>query len=254
MLTSHGDVTQLIEHAHTVRTEAQCDLVIANDLKLGLGRKFFVTPTGWWEGKTEDVAMAAAWIHEIKQGGFYRSKATLNVSLKEHLKEWALAERLWDRIEPYWERCDDLLHGCFAVRLPEGFITTRRGKRQGSGNDPLAHVRRVDHDDRSVWVDPGLIKATLNAPMLDRIFETNPHVNVIVHLHRALKKARTEPYIPPGTVAEAELGQHVPFLDGNSLDPIGVNIQGHGSVVGFRTTDLNEIMTFVKDGRNWQWE
>lgn len=144
-LTSHGDLDQLIEHARYVMQESQADLVVANDIKLGLGRKFFVTPTGWWEGETKDIALAATGIAANKQRGFYRSifqvdvgpdNKDLKVGTPEADKAYTTAKDLWSRLHLTMPE-----HGCLAVRLPpEGFVTTTRGKSGRDTNVPYTEM------------------------------------------------------------------------------------------------------------------
>jgi hypothetical protein len=259
-LTSHGDLDKLIEHAQHVLEESRADVVVANDLELGLGRKFFVTPVGWWEGDTKDIAVVAKGIWERKHSGFYRSRCRADVEPDHKNIEnktpgtdeaYTTASALWDRLGDQMKP-----HGCLAVRIKGGgFVTTTRGKsglHEGVrytgntyGSGCLTAVWAVDHTERTVLVGHHQFsqeKATLNAPLLAKMFELHPDVKVIVHLHRYLKNALTTDYAPPGTVAEMKLAH--PEIR-------AFNIQGHGSIATFVTDDVDRIMRWVKDPETW---
>ena len=115
-----------------------------------------------------------------------------------------------------------IIFGTVAVRYKGGFITTGRGKREL--NDI---VRVIGHDNmsREIIVE-GTKKASLNAPLLARIFE-NPNVEYIVHYHEQEKGLPSFPYAPPGTVRDTNRSNHTSF-----------NIQEHGC-----------MLLFDKDGR-----
>ena len=256
-LTSVGDV-DMTTHAEEVLYEAKCDFVVANDLQLGLGRKFFVTPTGWVERKACDIIDRAEAIRDQKQSGFYKSVRGSKRVDDEGGPEptdpaWPLAQGLWGRLEQHWTQAHGgILHGCFAVRCKtDGFLTTSRGKTADNDQAVLTRVLRVNHEER--WVLHHYHKATLNAPLLSRLFETHPRVNVIVHLHRLARSAYSNvPYVVPGTAMEADLADKAMTPTAHVLDPVVLNIEGHGSLVGFRTTDVDEIMAWVEHEPNWQ--
>ncbi|MHA2279621.1 MAG: hypothetical protein ACXAC5_01840 [Promethearchaeota archaeon] len=93
-----------------------------------------------------------------------------------------------------------LIFGTVAVRLPNsGFLTTIRGKDELSKHTT---VTSVDHKCRTVHV-AGELKATLNAPLLDRIFDNCPQAHAIVHHHAEQQGLPTYQYAPPGTVRDA---------------------------------------------------
>jgi len=246
-LTSHGDVGALVEHAQQVLVEAQCDFVVANDLKLGLGRKFFVTPTGWVEKEARDI-FPFAWnnILKPKVGGFYHTNIEFPSPTKKQ-GPWDLAEALYQHLLPRFspgtgKQGEEILHGCLAVRHGKGFITTQRGKTPDGGSQLTFSY--VDHDQRMVHTAGA--KATLNAPLLDKLFQEHPEVQVIVHLHQYLKGGvPTFPYTLPGTLSEAILA------DGRLGGVRAFNIEAHGSIASFTTSDVDEIMAWMDDPENW---
>lgn len=90
------------------------------------------------------------------------------------------------------------IFGTVAVRCGRtyeyrGFLTTSRGKKELSGK---VRVFGVDHINLLV---SATAKATLNAPLLDALFELNPEVDTIVHYHKQIPGLQTLPYAPPGT-------------------------------------------------------
>jgi len=254
-LTSCGDKAECIEHARVVMRDAKCDLVVANDLKLGLDRKFFVTPVGVFEGLASELPSIAIRIAQAKQSGFYESYG--RDTAREFLpaktgKAWDTARELYPRIQPHLSRTPDgHLHGCFAVRHEkDGFVTTSRAKLV-SDYIPLTHVERVCYHTKQVHHVHG--RATLNAPLLAQMFEAHPETQTIIHLHRHLVGALTFSYIPAGTDAERFLGQ-TPFgvVPGDLDTYPAFNIMGHGSIMTFPHTDTAAIMAFVENTREWE--
>ena len=89
--------------------------------------------------------------------------------------------------------------GSIAVRTSKGFITTIRGK---ENLDDYTWVLGVDHKEHLVKVLGS--KATLNAPLLDYLFENNKKVKVIVHLNSEFDKdLMSLEYAFPGTIRDS---------------------------------------------------
>jgi hypothetical protein len=91
-----------------------------------------------------------------------------------------------------------LVFGSAAVRSGAGFWTTGRGKRELFER---ARVESVDHGSRTVAVSEG--KASLNAPLMARVFELLPQARSIVHGHVQLAGLPTLEWAQPGTVADS---------------------------------------------------
>lgn len=262
-LTSHGDLDRLTEHAQHVLRESDSDFVVANDLKLGLGRKFFVTPTGYIEKEAADIIPFAWDILKAHIGGFYRTIERADIEPRHKnieaetegvVKAYETGAFLWDDLGNQMTP-----HGCLAVRIKGGgFVTTTRGK-QGqhrgvryatnvSGTGCLTAVWEVNHRDHSLLVGRQEFSqehATLNAPLLDKLFEAHPDVKVIVHLHKYLKDVPTFPYQPPGSFFETIMA------DERVGSPRSFNIEAHGSIATFTTDDHDEIAKWVDDPENW---
>jgi hypothetical protein len=113
--------------------------------------------------------------------------------------------------------------GTIAVRLghDDSFITTGRGKKE---MDELVLVEKVDHRKRKVYATE---KATLNAPLLHRIFRNREDIKAIVHYHNQYEdceeKVMWSAYAPSGTIRDASLA--------DALDPSCMKfyIEGHGT-------------------------
>lgn len=108
--------------------------------------------------------------------------------------------------------------GTVAARTNDGFMTTTRGKR----NDGYCYVDHVDHAARIVYATE---KATLNAPVLDLLFEQHPETNWVLHGHKQLMDAMTFPYAFSGTTEESASVRNAPGK---------FNIQNHGYYICFK--------------------
>ena len=92
-----------------------------------------------------------------------------------------------------------------------------------------ALVLSVEPDKRIVhtW---NQVKATMNAPLLWRIFKEKRGVNYIVHGHKQIKASLfppTYPYAIPGTTEE----------DALPIDSQVFNVENHGYYAGFQNVD-----------------
>ena len=92
---------------------------------------------------------------------------------------------------------DKYYFGCVAIKTVNGFITTIRGK-QDLNEKTL--VLNVDHNNHIINILNK--KATLNAPLLDYIFQ-NKKVKAIVHLHEFDNKLPFYDYAFPGTLKDS---------------------------------------------------
>ena len=204
---------ELIHAAYGIVLEAKATAVIAND-EHDLLRKFAVTKERGVHplGQTE----LAAWIWEMLNDEYYRTETDIGTR-----HEFEVTAKLRSLIERYKSRFvhaeTGLIFGTVAVRHWSGFLTTGRGKRELNST---AHVRRVDHEKRIVYAAHGA-KASLNAPLFDRMFE-NPEVDAVVHYHEQVPGLPTYPYAPPGSVR-----------DTNRPNAGSFNINEHGCILLF---------------------
>lgn len=121
-------------------------------------------------------------------------------------------------IEKYKERMKKRIYGkqyifgSVAVKTKQGFITTLRGKKD---LEEYTVVRSVDHKQHVVYAITK--KATLNAPLLDYLFQ-NTNAKVIVHInHEYDISLPYESYAFPGTQK-----------DSIRMSKTSFNIQYHG--------------------------
>jgi ribulose-5-phosphate 4-epimerase/fuculose-1-phosphate aldolase len=120
------------------------------------------------------------------------------------------------------ETDEGYLFGSGAV-LTEGsnksFVTTSRGKNE---LEDYAFVSDVDHDKRKVWCATPK-KASLNAPLFDKVFKTFKDVKYILHFHHQRVDLATVDYATPGTDKDSQR-----VMVGPSF-----NIEGHGCILSY---------------------
>ena len=134
---------------------------------------------------------------------------------------WMLLQELADMHKVHFRHeKSGMMFGTIAYNLGEqGFVCTGRGKRE---LDELAVVTKVTHDYKN-WVVHSIgHKASLNAPLLDRLFKHNPNVKAIVHYHDQVEGLPTQDYEMPGTVRDAGRYSETSF-----------NIEAHGCILMF---------------------
>lgn len=203
---------ELIRAAYGIVLEAKATAVFANDAT-NLQQKFAVTKErGVHSLGQNDLA---AWIWHMLQDEYYSTK------FDDGAPENYAVARVHELVQNYADRFlhteEGLIFGTVAVRHRDGFVTTGRGKRE---LDSFAFVTKVDHSKKVVYVTKQG-KASLNAPLLARMFE-NPRVNEIVHYHEQVLGIPTYPYAPPGTARDSDRP------NGTSL-----NIAEHGCMLLF---------------------
>lgn len=111
------------------------------------------------------------------------------------------------------------LFGSIAIRTNYGFLTTIRGKDELSD---ISEVYNIDFDNKIIYSNK---KASLNAPLLQNIFDNNKNVYYIVHHHNINNEFITLDYASPGTIRDSIRNVNKSF-----------NIKHHGS---FELYDYN---------------
>lgn len=219
-LLANADHEELISAAYEIVLAGRCTAVFAND-RSNLNIVYAVTKeravhpmvrediSAWILGMIRDEYYHTECHFLDKQIGRYRPKYALPV---QHLK--TLLQRFASRFSPVE---GGLIFGTVATRMsdfPDGFVTTPRGKKELS---TFVMVLDVHHDNKIISVR-GNTKATLNAPLLHRIFQDFPEVQSVVHYHAPDPSLIIHDYAPPGTVRD-------------SMRPLGkgsFNIANHG--------------------------
>ncbi len=194
-LLSGVSQNELIDAAYGVLQESGASVVIANDAK-DLSKKFIVT-----KEKTAipcNMGEVAEFLSGLIKSKYYK---TVMVPYREAvdylLKNNVLFNELKEQYKAKFEKHNNF--GTVAVRIYENtFITTSR-KKESVG----VYIDRVDHEQHIVYCE-GECKATLNAPLLDRIFKANPRVAYIVHYHEIVEGLPLYEYETPATVADSQ--------------------------------------------------
>ena len=212
-LLSNASHEELIRATYGIVCEAHATAVFANDTK-NLKQKYAVTKERGVHAVTQSEL--AKWIRNTITDMYYYTTQTR----EENIPNDKLT-RIRNLIQTFSIRFmtveSGVVFGTVAIRCPEGFLTTGRGKHE---LDTVVQVRKVDHEKKEVIVG-GHIKASLNAPLLARIFE-NPEVEYIVHYHEQESGIPTQPYAPPGTKRDTNRDIKTSF-----------NIQEHGCMLFF---------------------
>lgn len=198
-LLANVDKDYLIDVAYETLMDSKATAIIAND-KSNLLQKYIVTKEkGVHPVSQENLA---EWIYKAINDEYYRSKvSTCELGA---LPPDALLGYINNWHDRFVSTSQGFIFGTVAVRNADnyGFWTTGRGKKEI--ND-FVLVGKVDHEAKEVSTLNGK-KATLNAPLLDRIFKNNSRANCIVHFHKFYdslnSSAHMLPYAPPGTVRD----------------------------------------------------
>ena len=85
----------------------------------------------------------------------------------------------------------------------------------------LVYVSSVNHAKLEIETGGMSLKASLNAPLLDRMFRLFPDLSAVVHYHEQVDGIPTLGYAPPGTAR-----------DSNRCEAPSFNIEGHGCYIG----------------------
>lgn len=214
-LLSDVSEEELVHAAYGVLLDAHATAVIANDTR-DLQRKMVVTR----ERAIHELSAGGAvesFVWELMQDEHYRTQledlpAQVPPEGAARVLTFARsAQQLDDKL--FVQTPEGLLLGTVAQRCAQGgFWTTSRGKRE---LEEAAYVRHVDHGTRTVYCAER--KATLNAPLLERLFQAFPQLTSIVHGHVQDASLPTLAYAQPGTVRDS-------FRDVAG----SFNIEGHG--------------------------
>ena len=212
-----GSMDELLSAAKHTLHDSKANLVFANHPSWAKERKVAVTADG--AAFELDFKQHIELIDQLMTSEFYQTQVP--DILWESLKIDRDTQYVIDHYPRYPD--GDLTYGTFAVRLPDNsFITTTRGKKEG--DKALALVLCVDHDKHIVRANK---KATLNAPLLERLFSMNPHINYLVHGHKSLGYPVQNKYQFPGTTDDLTNAQ-------GYLGDFVISMPHHGYIAGFQ--------------------
>lgn len=127
---------------------------------------------------------------------------------------------------------DGRTYGTYAVKRKNSFITTTRGKLDG--NTAFSEVFSVNHETRTVVSSR---KATLNAPLLAKMFELNPSFTILLHGHELIGKQIHNEYEFAGSTGDLKFACQV-----NPGEKI--MLTHHGYIVGFE--NLEQFKKYLK--------
>ena len=214
---------ELVRSAYGVLIESKATAVFANDAS-NLDSICMITK------ERAEHPMKRRYIHEIISNFLtdeYYHTNSIPTAASSNLE----LRQLLNRFQPFWKpTAEEYIFGTVALRdSAGGFYTTTRGKNEINSQ---AHVFSVNHENRTVCSSD---KATLNAPLLDYIFKTNPKINAIVHLHKQIDELHTLSYAPPGTIRDSirdvkssfNIENHGCFLllSGDKIKGLEINIE-----------------------------
>jgi len=215
---------ELVRAAYTITLDARADLVVANDAT-NLDRKLLVTKErsvieihrtdGYCglDNKAQSLIDLVDFLDAMAGDKHYRTEESYDYQVPEGQPVALVARimrkaverygRLREHYEPQMEAAGKTeggyLFGCIATRsVNDGFYISRRGK---AGLEEAVHVAKVDHFTREVHSIQG--KASLNAPLIDKLFLKHPVAKAIVHMHDHDTGLPVLPYAPPGTVRDS---------------------------------------------------
>ena len=226
-LLSGVNYDELISAAYGVLLESKATAVFANDA-MDLMQKYVVTKErGVHPIHNNEVSQ---WILDRLDEQYYQTvfEPISFIPDSEKAKFMELVKK-YEYL--FTHTPEGYIFGCVAKRVKlaspmdkgkNSFYTTIRGKDE---TKDCTIVKEVEHDNRMVVVAQGHARASLNAPLLHKIFEEREDIETIVHYHGNKNDLTTQAYATPGT-------------DKDSLRSImtthpSFNIKGHGCIISF---------------------
>lgn len=201
--------SELVSAAWDVAIGSKADAVFANDAT-NLDQKFAVTKE--YSVIPMDTKEMVDFIQAAMADEYYKTvSVTPTFNINKHIeKARKLIGEYQNKFIPPKIMPLHYTFGTVAVRIPESpgsFVTTSRGKNE---LEDFTFVAGVNMETRTVYAGPK--KATLNAPLLSRIFHANNDVSAIVHYHWEVAPDDLDispemnlpilPYALPGTVRD----------------------------------------------------
>ncbi len=250
-LLSGVDKETLVETAYKSGLDNKSDITIGNDLqKIRSGKRevFCVTPERGVlhiKGNRIPKEVLEFAIRRARTNHF-RTITTLDKNfIKQYRKEFiefkSLCARLYKKnLMSAFYKGSSSAHGSLMLKVDKGFLITARGsnKKQLTEND-IVLVTNIDWKKRIIYSrSPSGKKASLNAPLAQKIFDKFPRVRSIVHTHSFKPSSPTTSFPEtPGTL-EYVLASMPLFKKGSII-----NLNNHGLIaIG---DNLKEIVQHV---------
>ncbi len=221
-LLSGVDHYELVRASYGVLLESKAVTVFANDAK-DLMQKYAITKErGVHPIHNSEVAQ---WIIDRMKENYYSTAMAKTDKITEEMEENRdyLNTLLCSHKCNFFETDEGYMFGSGAVCYAgdrKKFVTTARGKKE---MENYAFVHCVDHDDRKVCTDT-IVKASLNAPLFDYIFNRWNDVAQILHFHHQRGDLKTLKYATPGTDKDS--------IRTEATGP-SFNIEGHGCILSY---------------------
>lgn len=251
-LLSDVSEKELIETAYASGLANRSDLTIANDLQAirAGSRTVFAVTQEKGAVKMENPGLAQKILSFAVRRAAVHHFRTIHTSDERFSKQYLLQRREIKHacahfsrnglMPPFHEDDPRRGHGSIALRIDDGFLITARGSNKAAlGRDDIVHVRSVDWKKRIIHSrSNGNKKASFNAVLVQKIFDTLPSTSVVVHTHSFAKKSQATEF--PETPGTSEyIASIMPLLKKQRI----ANLTHHGLVcIG---DDLSETIHYV---------
>jgi hypothetical protein len=224
-----GTREELIEAGWQLLVEAKANAIFCNSPSTAKEKKICLLP----DGSKMDLSFDehVDFISRLLDLKWYRTEI-----ISEKKPELDNSEALFNLLSKITEQFYPYSFGCVAYKARSGFYTTTRGKKELK--EEFAYIRKIDHVKKIVYADR---KASLNAPLLDLIFELT-NAKVIVHSHKYLDSPDIN-YVFSGTTEEDALKEEISKLHKKSINSF--NVKYHGYYAWFNS--LEEAEAFVNN-------
>lgn len=228
-----GTDEQLIDAGWKTLIESKANVIFCNKPSSAVSKKIAITPDGNQIPMNFDEHVS--FIIELLKQEWYQTRIMRTGTIVQFNLDtkWLSENYLSYEKEPYYM-------GTWAQRNNgNSFFTTIRGK-DADALTRIAFVVSVDHENKVVQADK---KATLDAPLLSKLFELNPHINYLIHIHGKINTDFFEDnnsaicnfynhydqYKFPGTAGEVNF--HAKAF---TADKFIMNQPHHGYMAGFK--------------------
>jgi hypothetical protein len=220
-----GSHDELISSAKKTLFDSSANVVFANHPSWAKTKKIVLTQDGAvFECSFDEHCNL---IHKLINEDFYSTE--VNGDNQNQLNE---IEEYVVNNYPIFEE-NGRFYGTFAVKRTNSFITSTRGKK--SGKTDISEVFSVNNDTKKITASS---KATLNAPLLAKMFDLNNNFTILLHGHKLIGKVIHSEYEFAGSVGDLNFASHV-----NAGEEI--LLTNHGYIVGFET--VSQFKEYLKD-------
>jgi phosphopantothenate---cysteine ligase (CTP) len=246
-LLVNSSLEELIDTAYKHGTKNHSNLTVANSLSGSrLDKTLLITPEKSIHSiERKDLqSKLVELVHQRVSKQHYSTNKDNNLDYQEkyskEIDEFRKStQKLYslDLFEPY-TKDSQAQFGFLAVKLDKGFlITARASNKKEISQEDTVYVEKVDFRTRRVYVNSSGKKASLNANLAAKIFETTD-AKIVLHSHISLGlKNKTEVDYSPGT--QEDLDEVIKHLS----SPL--ELVNHGILIFGK--DLQEIISQFPD-------